>query len=266
MKVHIVNTTNIALYGPQLDQMHRQRKAMFVDRLGWTELDQGGDYEVDEFDNEFAHYLLLIDDVGQVLASCRVSPTNQANVSCDKLAEFFDGVPPREEKVWEVSRWIPAPGVDGLNEICSSMMMLSLFEFGLSRKLDGMISCVGRIVTRAIARAGLPLSSISPPIRFAQGVAFGIQFETSVENITRLRRSFRIFKPITIELSKALDSNLALEGMHSSIIDSVLAICDLDILSEILSDVHSRLVLNMRPTLDDIRDHMSDVMKGGQFQ
>ncbi|TRO86576.1 autoinducer(acylhomoserine lactone) synthesis protein, partial [Glycocaulis profundi] len=47
MRVHIVTPANRGLYGVQLEQMHRQRREVFIDRLGWSEIDTGEELERD---------------------------------------------------------------------------------------------------------------------------------------------------------------------------------------------------------------------------
>lgn len=192
MYIHVVDAKNISYYGREIEAMHRARKTMFVDRLGWTDLSTQSDLEIDEFDHEYCSYFLLLSKTGQLLGSCRLTPTNKPNVTTDKLANFFDGSPSVSGSVYEVSRWIPAPGIKELNKQCNLIMMLGLFEFGNKAKASMMISCVGRIVTSAIARAGVPISKIYMPQRYKEGIASGIEFIPSWDNVLHLRESFEI--------------------------------------------------------------------------
>ena len=54
MKVHIITSANRAVYGRELEQMHRLRHEIFVEELGWTDLWSAEGVERDDFDDEHA--------------------------------------------------------------------------------------------------------------------------------------------------------------------------------------------------------------------
>lgn len=266
MKIHIVNTSNICLYGSQLEEMHRRRKEVFVDKMGWSEIDTGHELEIDEFDNEHAHYMLLLDDLGNHLASCRLSPTDKPNVSCDKLARFFDNKPPRSPDVWEISRWLPSPDNPDIAEKCSLMMMMGLFEFGISRQLQRMIFCSGKFVTTAMAKVGVPIEKISKPVRFKEGVAFGVEFVPSAITLTQLRRYSGKFDSVTVELGSSERLQKQTTALQFAVIESVLNITNETALSGLLTGLHALQSQEFQPSSADIRAYFADATNGVTFQ
>src|SRR3546814_5179742 len=55
--------------------MFRDRKQQFVDQLGWTVPVVAGQYEIDRYDGDDAHYLIAADADGGHAGSMRLLPT-----------------------------------------------------------------------------------------------------------------------------------------------------------------------------------------------
>lgn len=107
--IHIVTRANRSAYGPALLEMHRHRKEVFIDELGWSLLDYDG-YEIDSFDAPHVIYLLAGAEAPSPLrASVRLIPSLKPNLLGDVFAHLCTEAPPRAAGVWEVSRFCPAP-------------------------------------------------------------------------------------------------------------------------------------------------------------
>lgn len=94
-----------------LIEMHRQRKRVFRDRLGWNVTISNSGLEIDQFDLPEAIYVLSIDGDGRVNGSWRLLPANGPTMIRDIWPQFLDSIPmPCAEDVWEGSRfWVDAP-------------------------------------------------------------------------------------------------------------------------------------------------------------
>lgn len=106
----IVNAENRALFVSELMDMHRQRKAVFVDRQGWR-VPVIGDMEVDDYDETDTTYLIAKADFSSadVLASTRLLPTVRPHLMADLFVQACDGRAPRGPHIWEVSRFCVSP-------------------------------------------------------------------------------------------------------------------------------------------------------------
>jgi acyl-homoserine lactone synthase len=62
--IYLVDRRNRAAFVQQLDEMHRLRHDIYVDRRGWKALARSDQREVDQFDTEDAVYLLGLDELG----------------------------------------------------------------------------------------------------------------------------------------------------------------------------------------------------------
>jgi len=109
----IVNSENRALFEADLAQMYCQRKAIFVDRLGWN-VPIVADQETDCYDRDDTIYLLAKEGLeGPLLSSVRLLPTTRAHLMSDLFPAACLGVPPRGPTVWEASRFCITPELSG---------------------------------------------------------------------------------------------------------------------------------------------------------
>lgn len=108
--IFIVDAHNRALFERDLLEMHRQRKAAFVDAAGWN-VPVSGDMEIDRYDSHDTTYLLAKTEAnaGELLASVRLLPTIGPHLMSDLFLDACSGSPPRGPAVWEVSRFCVNP-------------------------------------------------------------------------------------------------------------------------------------------------------------
>lgn len=107
--IHIVTAENRHLYRHALMEMHVQRRRLFVDEMKWA-LDASTEFEIDAYDAEDAMYLIeAAAPRARVSGSVRLLPTSRPHLMSDVFAHLCpDGVP-RSERIWEASRFCPAP-------------------------------------------------------------------------------------------------------------------------------------------------------------
>jgi len=107
----IVTAENRSLFAAELIEMHRQRKRVFVDGLGWN-VPVVGDMEVDQYDRCDTLYLIAKSaPQGSVTASVRLLPTLGPHLMSDLFRNACGGDPPRGPAIWEVSRFCTAPDI-----------------------------------------------------------------------------------------------------------------------------------------------------------
>jgi len=106
----IINAENRALFEAELEEMHRQRKAVFVDRYGWN-IPVIGEREVDSYDDAGTTYLIAkaAANSDEVLASTRLLSTERPHMMKDLFLAACGGAAPSGPSVWEVSRFCVNP-------------------------------------------------------------------------------------------------------------------------------------------------------------
>lgn len=77
--LHLITTRQNAS-DAHLRAMYEARKRVFVDLLKWDVPVLADRYELDQFDDEHAQYLILADTDGGHLASARLLPTTRAHL------------------------------------------------------------------------------------------------------------------------------------------------------------------------------------------
>lgn len=85
--------------------MFAARKEVFIDLLKWDLPVLAGQYELDQFDNPDAEYLILLDPSGAHRASARLLPTDRPHLLGDFYSHLCDGPVPSGPTVREITRF-----------------------------------------------------------------------------------------------------------------------------------------------------------------
>lgn len=88
-----------------LRAMFAARKAVFVDLLKWDVPVLDGAYEVDQFDDEHASYLVLADSDGRHLGSARLLRTDRPHILGSFYGELCEDGAPRGKDIREITRF-----------------------------------------------------------------------------------------------------------------------------------------------------------------
>lgn len=197
--LHVVTSANRHLYGPQLQEMHRQRYEVFVLKQGWNlQICDGGEY--DQGDDERAVYLIALGPAGECRASIRLRPADDFSYVIDHMPEWIDGDAEalrRDPALWEIARWINPRGLRTGQEF-----RIGVLEYLHSRGVTQAISCSDVEKTEHVVRTGWPLRHLGPPRRYPEGgVAVATSLPVSAEAVEHLRARFRRRDPFLVEVS-----------------------------------------------------------------
>ena len=88
-----------------LRSMFEDRKSVFVDLLKWDVPVLAGRFEVDEFDDEHATYIVIADERGDHLGSARLLPTTRPHILGSLFPILCAAPPPRGPAVFEITRF-----------------------------------------------------------------------------------------------------------------------------------------------------------------
>lgn len=101
----IVDDQNRAAERAAIRSMFEARKRVFVDLLGWDLPVLAGRYEVDQFDDGHAIYLILADSDRRHLASARLLPTTRPGILSALYPSLCEGPLPSGPGAWEITRF-----------------------------------------------------------------------------------------------------------------------------------------------------------------
>jgi len=102
--IHTIDRASEA-EGAVLRAMFEARKRVFVDLLKWDVPVLGGAWELDQFDDNEAAYLVLSDGNGAHLASARLLQTTRAHILGNLFPELVDDDVPRGPQIREITRF-----------------------------------------------------------------------------------------------------------------------------------------------------------------
>jgi N-acyl-L-homoserine lactone synthetase len=150
---------------PIRQDMHRVRKAVFVDRLGWRVPVIDDEFEVDQYDTEGAVYLVALDSTaGGHLTSVRLLPSTRPHILGDFYGELCSDGAPRAANVWEISRLCAAPGLPRDKEMrARHKISAALIEYGLLRGITRYTCVLNIRWLSTLLAPGWPCEPLGPP-------------------------------------------------------------------------------------------------------
>jgi acyl-homoserine lactone synthase len=103
--LHVVQSAAEPASDAALRSMFAARKSVFVDLLKWDVPVLDGRYEVDQFDDVHATYLILAEPDGTHLGSARLLPTTRPHILDSLYAELCEEAPPQAVDILEITRF-----------------------------------------------------------------------------------------------------------------------------------------------------------------
>lgn len=103
--LHVMRSGAESVPDEVMRAMFAARKRVFVDLLKWDVPVLDGTFEVDQFDDKHAHYLVLADRDGGHLGSARLLPTMRPHILDSLYPQLCEDAPPCAPDIFEVTRF-----------------------------------------------------------------------------------------------------------------------------------------------------------------
>jgi acyl-homoserine lactone synthase len=117
--------------------MHRDRKRVFVDLLRWDLTVIAGEFEVDQFDNAGAIYLISAEPDGTHRGSIRLLPTTRPHILGTLFPELCDGDVPIGPNIYEITRGCLSPRLRAPERLrVRNQLTTAAVEFALFNGID----------------------------------------------------------------------------------------------------------------------------------
>lgn len=178
--IHLINSQNGSLYGPEIDALHRARKQVFVDELGWKLRVRDG-MEFDEYDDERASHLVGFDARHAVSMAIRVRPADDRSMLVDHFAHFM----PRgmravdDGRTWEVTRgFCREKGLRRAAQRRRAACMLAPLELALSHGIERLVGFTDVRTLGIFYHFGWKMTLLGDPHPYGEGD--GVAFEAEV--------------------------------------------------------------------------------------
>lgn len=197
--IHIVTAENRRHFHHALMEMHRQRKAVFIDELKWRLQDSAG-LEIDSYDSADAIYLIEANAPrAPITASARLLPTTEPHLLNEIFPHLCDQAPPVGEGVWEATRFCPAPDTpqgrvrhDMLGRLIAGIMETALL-FGIEQ-----VTYVANAGLAPLARrAGWAVRALGQPRGLGRERLSAFVADIDAAGLRRVRARHEISGPLT---------------------------------------------------------------------
>src|SRR5260221_3368781 len=166
--ITVLSKENVGHHVSSLYQMHRLRKEVFSDRLGWSGT-VSGDLEVDEYDALAPVYLLSVTAEGDVLGGVRLLPTIGPYMLRDTFASLLDDLEaPASELLWAASRFAVAKtrAKGGCGLACATYeLLIGVLQVSLANDLEAIACGVDLRMSRVLRRGGWHMPPLRPERR-----------------------------------------------------------------------------------------------------
>jgi N-acyl-L-homoserine lactone synthetase len=196
--VFIANTENRCLFGPDLEEMHRHRKVVFVDRAGW-QIPVLADRETDAYDRTDTMYLLAKDTPdGGLQASVRLLTTTAPHLMSDLFAAACRGGVPRGPNIWEVSRFCTAPMIQGRARRLKLLweMICAVMETALVYGIDRVVFVANRALLPLAIGCGWDARALGATLRDAGDEITAVVAAITPEGLRRVRERYSVPAPV----------------------------------------------------------------------
>lgn len=197
--IYIVSQENRTRFHHLLTEMHRHRKAIFIDRLKWR-LEESAGLEIDAYDSTEAIYLIEAQTPSaSVVASARLLPTERPHLLGEQFPDLCTRTPPKGADVWEATRFCPAPQIAAgaprrqmLGRMIAGIMETA-FIFGISK-----VSYVADAALAPVAlRAGWEVEALGPGRGEGREKIQAFLAHIDGAGLKRVRDNFSISGPLT---------------------------------------------------------------------
>jgi len=195
--IHLIGAANRHLYGPELIELHRERRRQFVDGRGWPlRVQDGGEY--DDYDDGRADYLVGFASDARIEAACRLRPTQDGGLIPDLFPHLVADTerPPDSPGTWECTRYFStAPGRAGFQS--RSKLHLAMIEHVREQGGDRLLGFVDLPFLTHLRRfSGLRIRPVGLPAPYGHGEAAGVtvafEIGVSADDLDATRARLRL--------------------------------------------------------------------------
>ncbi|MCP5400493.1 MAG: autoinducer synthase [Sphingomonas sp.] len=125
-----------------IDEMHRDRKRVFVDLLKWDVPVVDDCHEIDQFDTSRAVYLVASGPDGEHRGSIRLLPTDGDHILGSIFPSLCSGDVPRSPNIYEISRGCLSPRLRASDRLdVRNALTTAAVEFAVMHEIEG-FSCI----------------------------------------------------------------------------------------------------------------------------
>jgi acyl-homoserine lactone synthase len=184
--IRVIDRTNRHQFIRTLEQHFRLRHEIFVKERGWKVFDRDGIYEMDQYDNNDATYLISVDEHDEVIGSSRVYPTALPHMLSEQFPALVDGAVPQRIDMVEFTRLAICKSQRGTR--IYHEQFLGLQEFCLDQGMSGATTLIRTHRIPIVQKAGMNVVPLGLSQEIDGEMCTAILIEASEEVLERMRK------------------------------------------------------------------------------
>lgn len=183
---------------PALQAMFAARKRVFVDLLRWEVPVLEDRFEVDQFDDEEAEYLIVAGEDGRHLASARLLQTTRPHILGSLFPQLCAGEIPRGPAVREITRFCLDPSAGArLRRGARNVLVSALVEHALANGIERYTGVAEIGWLQQILAFGWRCRPLGLPVASGSGLLGALVIEIDQDTPSRLAAS-GIHRPVDL--------------------------------------------------------------------
>ncbi len=183
----IVDSTNRALEHKAMRTMFEARKRVFIDLLKWDIPALADRFELDQFDDVDATYLIVTDTEGEHLASARLLLTTRPALLDSLFPGLVAGEVPQGVDVLEITRFCLSPGIGARQRrIARDALLVGLAEFALANDIRTYTGVAELPWFRQIQAFGWECRSLGEPVLHRGQALVALRIDIDVSTVAKL--------------------------------------------------------------------------------
>ncbi len=164
----IVDEVNRPLEHAAMRSMFEARKQVFIDLLKWDLPALAGRFEVDQFDDPSATYLIVAEPDGRHLASARLLPTTRPALLDTLYPGLVSGDVPQGPGILEITRFCLSPGIGArARRIARDALLVGLADYALANGISTYTGVAELSWFRQIQAFGWDCRALGDPALYA---------------------------------------------------------------------------------------------------
>ncbi|MCM8731088.1 acyl-homoserine-lactone synthase [Hephaestia sp. GCM10023244] len=184
-----------------LRAMFRARKEVFIDLLQWDLPALAGEFEVDQFDNQDAEYLILMGREGEHRASARLLRTDRPHLLGDLYPHLCAGPIPSGPTIREITRFcLDRHQRAAERRAARNQLVTVLAEYALENGISGYTGVADLDWFDQVRRFGWTCEPLGQPVDHGGRWLTGLHIAVEPDTIERLRRG-NVYAELTYSLA-----------------------------------------------------------------
>ncbi|MEN9856713.1 MAG: hypothetical protein RLZZ157_1839 [Pseudomonadota bacterium] len=209
MEAHLITPRNRYLYLSEIEAMHRHRHEIFVDEMGWAALRSPDGIDIDQFDTQHSHYVIILDSNGQLVGSDRLNPTIHTYMLGSMFPHFAQAQIPIGPGIWEWSRHAPGHPAwpESLNRRVRLLSTVAILEFAMLNNITAYTGILESRVLPMAMRLGWQPRPLGTPVDYGEGEGVACNCPVDLSILPRLRRLAGVSEPLLKDRSQFGDTH-----------------------------------------------------------